>query len=91
MTNPAPVLTLPPAPPAAAAAKKKVPEIHRANKTVFTPCHTSHVHPAKNHWRQQIVIEAPGSFNGTRGSHKATIDEDSVQFVFKIPPNSFVH
>ena len=88
MTNPTPMPALPPASPAAGAAKKEVPEICRANKTVFTPRHAGHAHPpAKNCWRQQIVIETPGSFDGTRGSCEATIDGDFMQFVFEIPQN----
>ena len=85
MPDPAPVTTLVPA---ALPAKILSPATkYKPNETPFHPCYTSHVYPAKNYWREQIVIETPASFDGAKGTCKATIDEDSMQFVFKIPPN----
>ena len=60
---------------------------HKPDETPFYPRITSHVYPSKNYWREQILIETPGSFSGKKGSYKAFIDEDTKEFVFKIPPN----
>ena len=68
------------------AEKKIAATKYKPNESEWHPRFTSHVYPAKNYWREQIVIETPGSFNGTKGTYEAKI-EDMKQFVFKIPPN----
>ena len=60
---------------------------YKENETPFDPCFTSYVYPAKNYWREQLIIETLGSFTGAKGTYEAGIDKESNHFMFKIPPN----
>lgn len=77
----------------AAAAKSKSPlnaylkAKLQENESAWLPRHNFHTYPQANYMRQQLLIETPSGYDGTKGTFEAFIDNDGWEFVFKIPPN----
>ena len=57
------------------------------SESPWTPRFMSHMCPANNHHREQILIETPGSFSGEEGSHIVTFEKNCTELAVKTPPN----
>jgi len=71
--------------------KKQPPQsaviVQSSTEIPWTPVYTAFKYPSQGYNRLEILLDPPGSFDGSEGSYEADFEDDGKIFVFKVAPN----